>query len=172
MSVPGASGGDFTPTGGQGLSEGLSEMRQAVTNVAPVLERIGQEVVLPAYGRNYASSGLRKRTGLLVTALTKRGARGSIFEVRGNELTTGVDVQAIPYAKWAIGGRGPVVAKRAKALRFYDRSGKVIFRKRVGPAPARPVVFLLPSDLVRANLIVAEMIGEGWRVSASGAGAG
>lgn len=41
------------------------------------------------------------------------------------------------YLKWVVKGRGPVVAKRAKALRFVI-GGKVLFRRRVGPAKANP----------------------------------
>jgi hypothetical protein len=40
------------------------------------------------------------------------------------------------HAKWVEYGRGPVVAIRAKALRF-EVGGQVLFRKRVGPAKAQ-----------------------------------
>lgn len=41
-----------------------------------------------------------------------------------------------PYLRWVLGGRGPIEAK-GKALRFVI-DGRVIFRKRVGPAAANP----------------------------------
>lgn len=41
------------------------------------------------------------------------------------------------YAQAVEFGRGPVVAKRARFLRFELRSGEVLFRKRVGPAKAQ-----------------------------------
>lgn len=49
------------------------------------------------------------------------------------------------HAIWFEKGRGPVVAKRAKALRFIGggntlREGGVIFRKSVGPAKGKPFV--------------------------------
>jgi hypothetical protein len=40
-----------------------------------------------------------------------------------------------PALKWVLGGRGPVEASRAKALRFVI-SGQVFYRRRVGPAAA------------------------------------
>lgn len=45
-----------------------------------------------------------------------------------------------PYTKYVIHGRGPVVAKRAKALRFEPGppGSGFIYRKRVGPAKANP----------------------------------
>ena len=45
-----------------------------------------------------------------------------------------------PYTQWVIRGRGPVVAIRARALRFEPGppGSGFIFRKRVGPAKANP----------------------------------
>lgn len=46
------------------------------------------------------------------------------------------------YTKWVLFGRGPVVATRARALRFEPGppGSGFIFRKRVGPAKANPFV--------------------------------
>jgi hypothetical protein len=44
-----------------------------------------------------------------------------------------------PYIGFVVRGRGPVVATRAKALRFTI-GGRVLFRMRVGPAKANPFV--------------------------------
>lgn len=44
---------------------------------------------------------------------------------------------SVHYAPFVEYGRGPIVATHAKTLRFVI-GGKVIFRKRVGPARARP----------------------------------
>jgi hypothetical protein len=46
-------------------------------------------------------------------------------------------VNAASYLGYVLKGRGPVVAKRAWALRFVI-DGQVYFRKRVGPAAANP----------------------------------
>jgi len=46
---------------------------------------------------------------------------------------------AAPYTGWVIRGRGPVYARRAKALRFQPvYGGPFIFRRSVGPAKANP----------------------------------
>jgi len=42
---------------------------------------------------------------------------------------------AAPYTKYVVRGRGPVVARPGKVLRFTI-GGTVLFRKRVGPAKA------------------------------------
>src|SRR5262245_59853803 len=43
----------------------------------------------------------------------------------------------VPYAKHVEFGRGPVVARSGKVLRFAI-GGRVLYRPRVGPARARP----------------------------------
>lgn len=43
----------------------------------------------------------------------------------------------VSYARFVERGRGPVVATRAKALRFRGRDGRMIFRRAVGPALGR-----------------------------------
>jgi hypothetical protein len=42
-----------------------------------------------------------------------------------------------PYLRYVLNGRGPVVARPGKMLRFVI-DGRVFFRKRVGPAKANP----------------------------------
>lgn len=59
---------------------------------------------------------------------------------------------ATPYARHVEDGRGPVVAKK-KALRF-SIGGKVLFRKRVGPAAAKP--FIRPTRERLAPLVPRE----------------
>lgn len=54
------------------------------------------------------------------------------------------------HAKWVEWGRGPVVAKAGKMLRF-EIGGQVLFRKRVGPAKAQ--FFLRRSFDARKNAI-------------------
>ena len=46
-----------------------------------------------------------------------------------------VDQAIAPYAKWVIDGRGPVKAKKGKALRFCI-DGQVVYRRSVGSAEA------------------------------------
>lgn len=54
----------------------------------------------------------------------------------GGGTITGVVGTNVPYARYVEFGRGPVVAK-GRALRFTI-GGRVLFRKRVGPAKANP----------------------------------
>lgn len=52
----------------------------------------------------------------------------------GTSVRVGSDLH---YAKWAEGGRGPIVARPGKVLAFRPRgSSTVVFAKRVGPAKA------------------------------------
>lgn len=51
----------------------------------------------------------------------------------------------VPYARHVEFGRGPVVA-RGRALRFAV-GGRTIYRKRVGPARARPFLFNVAARL-------------------------
>lgn len=60
--------------------------------------------------------------------------------VQGTDETKLTVTSAAPYTKWVIYGRGPVVAKRAKALRFEPGppGSGFIFRRRVGPSKPNP----------------------------------
>ena len=65
---------------------------------------------------------------------------------------------AVPYAEYVEEGRGPVVAKNAKALAFTPKGGKnVIFRKSVGPAAAQP--FMEPGREAAESRMDAEFSG-------------
>lgn len=145
------------------LADTFAEQKQTLINVGPVLNEIADQVIMPAMARNYASSGIRTHNGRLRQALTVRNARGNVCDIQGNRITFGVDYGAVPYARYVIEGRGPVRVKRAKALRFYDPYGRVIFRKRVGPAPPHDVVYLRPDDLQRARDVVTKSLGGDWQ---------
>lgn len=143
----------------------FADAREQIRNLEPALRRIAEEVVFPAHGRNYQTSGLRKQTHLLYTAMTRPGFDiGQIYRVSGNTLEIGIDPSVIKYAKYVVEGRPAVVAKRGKALRFYGENGKVIFRKRVKAAPPHRLFYLTAADLEKAQQIVSEMIGKDWTV--------
>lgn len=66
------------------------------------------------------------RTGHLRRSITSRAeAVGS-----GAQAIVGT---AVPYARWVEEGRGPVVARRGRFLRF-EIGGRVIYARQVGPA--------------------------------------
>lgn len=64
---------------------------------------------------------------------------------------------AVPYAEYVEEGRGPVVAKNAKALAFTVGKGGLIFRKRVKAAKAQP--FMEPGREAAESRMDAEFSG-------------
>lgn len=70
------------------------------------------------------------------TGRLKKGLRARTTVDSGSRMELRITSEAF-YTPWVIHGRGPVVARRAKALRFVI-DGKVIFRKRVGPSRPNP----------------------------------
>lgn len=138
-----------------GPMEELNALRQRLGNLTALLNRIADQVVLPALARNYDASGLKAHSGILKRGISQRGARGNYIRASGLSVTVGVNYGAIPYAKWALEGRGPVRAKRAKALHFFI-GGKEFFRKSVGAAPAHNVYYLAGADLDRIREMARE----------------
>jgi hypothetical protein len=113
-------------------------------NVDKALDAVADQVLLGPRGAlagNYERSGLKQKSGLLFKGITTRGAPGNYVRKMGRSVTVGIDPNSVRYFRWAVGGRGPVVAKPGKMLRF-EIDGKVFYRKKVGPAPARPVYYL------------------------------
>lgn len=96
------------------------------------------------------TEGMRESTQLvtqkarqLVTKRTGETARQISPTVRVIGLgVEGTVTSRAPWSRWLEEGRGGFSAKHAKALRF-EVGGKVIFRKSVGPAAARP--FMRPA---------------------------
>ena len=65
---------------------------------------------------------------------------------------TSAFVSTAPYSRIVEEGRGPIVAKKGKFLRFYSKKhGKVIYRRFVGPAAPRPFM-ARGRDWARRNL--------------------
>jgi len=107
-----------------------------------IMNTLVDNAVLPALASNYRRSGIKTHTGMLYRGITQRGAIGNYVTINQNRATAGVlQTGQLFYAKWVLEGRGPVVARRKKALHFFI-DGKEFFRKRVGPAPPHPIYFL------------------------------
>ena len=89
-----------------------------------VLERVAGEA--QRYMKEYINSAADNPTGAL---------SDSIYNEKRGKFTRAVG-SALPYAKYANNGRGPVRVKNAKALHWvYPRpGGKDFFAKSVGPA--------------------------------------
>lgn len=71
-----------------------------------------------------------------------------------------------PHLRYVLHGRGPIVAKRGRALRFVVR-GQVLFRTRVGPASPNPfprrVRQIMQPAIDRAGLALAEQLVQRYR---------
>ena len=79
--------------------------------------------------QKYATARIKHKSGAL--------GRGFKRQVRvSSNAILGIVSNTAKHAKWVEFGRGPVVAKRAKVLRF-EIDGQVLFRKSVGPAAAQ-----------------------------------
>lgn len=69
---------------------------------------------------------------------------------------------AVPHLRWAWKGRGPVVAKRGKVLRFVI-NGQVFFRRRVGPSkpnafPERAKAQMRPQIVAAAQALAQTIV--------------
>lgn len=151
---------------GFGREEPLAGYAQDIADqfhdLSDLLAEVGERILLPAFARNYTRSGLKSRSSALFKSVSARGAKGNIFEVCATGITVGMDDGAIPYAKWAFDGRGPVRAKNAKALRFDPGNGKPIFRKSVGPSQPHAVIYLTDEDYEAfADAVTAGLIARG-----------
>jgi hypothetical protein len=137
------------------IPEGI---KASLNDLSPLLKEIAEEVIQPAFARNYDRSGLKVRSGTLKTAVSKTGARGNLLEIRPHSLSAGVDYNTLPYARYAIEGRGPVVPRNKKALFFYDQNGKPVLVKRVKAVPPHDIFYLTEADFERIGVLLAEKL--------------
>ena len=50
-------------------------VKEALKDLSPLLKEIAEQIIQPAFARNYDKSGLKVRSGMLKTAVSKTGAR-------------------------------------------------------------------------------------------------
>lgn len=107
-------------------------------NAQPVVrQELGTATTrLVIVGEGEAKRRVRVKSGHGRRTITHTAARWS-----GNTVEARYGTNLF-YLRLLEKGRGPIRARRAQALRFVV-GGRVLFRKRVGPAPARP--FMAPS---------------------------
>lgn len=141
---------------GQGADE---QILQRLERIDGLLDRLVEEDVLPLLARNYDRSGLKSPSGQLRKAVSQRGAKGNSIVKFPGGIRIGVDLNELPYARWVIEGRGPVTAKRAKALHFKDENGKDVFVKSVGAAPPHDIFYLEEGDVERLEGELMQMVG-------------
>lgn len=132
-------------------------LRTLSNNLAEeVIELIGEgfERETDPYGKAWAPKRFPDGRQVLVgkTARLRRGWHRKSVGPSGFTIAP-----SVKYARYQQHGRGPVHAHSGKALRFMV-GGKAVFRKSVGPAPARKMVpdrGRLPDAWRRALLLAA-----------------
>jgi len=152
MLVNGA-GGPFTTE--------IAQLKTEVANLDAFLDHVADTIIYPALARNYDQSGLKVHRGVVKAAVSKRGAKGNVIEIRNGHLTISVDTAAVPEAEWAINGRPGFQAKRGKTLRFFDDNGKPIFAKRVKAARPHEVFHLNDGDIAKIQAAAVEWVENG-----------
>lgn len=146
--------------GGQAepLAAFADAMLERLQDLSELLKEVAEEVLAPALGRHYEASGLKTRSGVMKTAVTKTGARGNILEVRPTGLTLGIDYNALPYARFAIEGRGPVAARNKRALHWKDESSKDVFATRVRASGPHDIYYLTEAEFTAVARALAEKL--------------
>ncbi len=99
-----------------------------------------------------AVEGDAKRTVPVLTGNLRRSLLGTVQAFGGG--VRGIVGTNVPYARIVEEGRGAIVAGPGRVLRFVI-NGEVFYRKRVGPAKARP--YLRPALTKNRAAIVREL---------------
>lgn len=150
----------FLEGGGQAepLAAFADAMLEGLQDLSGLLKEVAEEVLQPALGRHYEASGLKTRSGVMKTAVTKTGARGNLLDVRPTGLTLGIDYGALPYARFAIEGRGPVVPRNKKALHWVDAQGKDVFATRVKASGPHDIYYLTEAEFAAVARALSEKL--------------
>ena len=121
----------------EGLSEFVKRMQGADDVVRDEMVKATNRITLK--GEAFAKQRVRNN-GSVVTGTLVRSIAATPARWAGGE-ATGMFGTAVPYASIVEDGRGPITARPGKVLRFKPKgSSKFIFRKRVGPARAKPFI--------------------------------
>jgi phage gpG-like protein len=133
----------------------LKELSENLAEEALELVAQGFENERDPYGKKWQRKRFPDGRQVLVgkTARLRRGWHRKSVTAQGFQIAP-----AVNYAKYHQNGRGPITAAPGKMLRFMV-GGKPVFRKSVGPAPARKMVpgkGRLPSAWRRSLLAVAK----------------
>lgn len=120
---------DADLTGLDDVLRALDQMQDATDAQRTVLTDYSAEAIRSYQTRTPVGRGAQPgqlKAGYAVTA-QRAGPTSAMSRIENR----------LPYLRYVLEGRGPVVAIRAKALRFVI-DGQVFFRKAVGPAAANP----------------------------------
>lgn len=136
-------------------------LKRNIADMTPILAEAADRVILPQLGLNYGRAGIKTRRSILKNAITKRGARGNILEIRPDSITAGINYGVLPWAQSVLEGRRAVYPIRAKVLRWWDDAGKPIFRKSAGPAGPHPVYYVTQAMLDETAAFITKRLLEG-----------
>lgn len=127
------------------LVKDLEALKAKLHNPESMLRAIGQQAMLPYFGRRLTTVGVKDKTGRLRAAISQEHAPGNVFDLQGDSITVGVDYDRLPYAKYVIEGAGrhPIAARRVKFLVFWwAKMGRVFKGKYVNhPGQKRHPVY-------------------------------
>jgi hypothetical protein len=131
------------------------------------LRRIGR-LVVPSTGTGPLADETPRVSGKL--------ARSTVFQVIGGPMAQALEIRqsarsplGVFYGFIVREGRGPVEAKRAKALHFFI-DGQEFFRQRVGPAAPNPYHIRVLNRLMPQIQAIVTAMGERLAAFISGAG--
>lgn len=155
---------------------GLKELRTRVNQAGDSTMRISMNDGLRAIGRLFVPATGTGPLAAETPKVTGKLRRSTVFQIIGGPRNQALEIRqaarsltGVFYGFIVREGRGPVEAKRAKALHFFIE-GQEFFRKRVGPAEANPYhVRVFNRLLPRVQDIVNRM---GQRVAAYISGQG
>lgn len=128
---------EFDTTELDAFSKRVQETGDTVARISinEGLRKLGK-LIVPATGTGPLAAATPKRTGKL--------ARTTVFQIIGGPPNQALEIrqaatspEGVFYGYIVREGRGPVVAKTAKALHFFI-GGQEFFRKSVGPAEPNP----------------------------------
>lgn len=142
--------------GDAGGAAKLKELSENLAEEALELVAEGFEKETDPYGKKWKRKRFPDGRQVLggQTARLRRGWHRKSVTAQGFQIAP-----AVNYAKYAQNGRARITAAPGKTLRFIV-NGKPVFRKSVGPAPARKMVpdkGRLPKAWRRALLATAQL---------------
>jgi hypothetical protein len=112
--------------GASGVAAGLTRIQDATEPQRTVVRRLGDRYIVAL--KEETPLGRGENPGALRAGYEDEqdySATRASYRIRNR----------VPHLKWVLKGRGRVVAKKGKALRFVI-DGQVFFRRSVGPAKA------------------------------------
>ena len=153
MAVQGSMGFDTTQVR-QFARKFTGADRIVMNELTTAFDRSGAQMLRAARGNIKHWHGGLSKGGKKITTVSARTIRTIVEFIAMN--------RGFNYAQAVEFGRGPVVARRTKFLRFQLRSGEILFRRRVGPAKAQ--YFLRRAFNDNKSFVTAQVNGAAARI--------